>query len=65
MRGISLFLIALAAFAADEPLKPKPAKEQYTKREIEYPVDFAMDITMQLVRQNPMGAMQTRLDLEN
>ncbi len=43
----------------------KRAREQYTKREIEYPVDFAMDITMQLVRQNPMGAMQFLVDWAN
>lgn len=41
------------------------AREQYTKREIEYPVDFAMDVTMMLMRQNPAGAAQFLVDWAN
>jgi preprotein translocase subunit SecA len=41
------------------------AREQYKKREIEYPVDFAMDVTMMLMRQNPQGAAQFLVDWAN
>jgi preprotein translocase subunit SecA len=41
------------------------AREQYQKREIEYPVDFAMDVTMMLMRQNPLGAAQFLVDYAN
>jgi hypothetical protein len=34
----------------------KRARELYEKREAEYPVDFAMDLTMMLMRQNPQVA---------
>jgi preprotein translocase subunit SecA len=32
------------------------ARDLYAKREVEYPVDFAMDLTMMLMRQNPQMA---------
>jgi len=35
---VSIFLIALAVLAKDKPLKPKPAKEQYTKYEYMIPM---------------------------
>jgi preprotein translocase subunit SecA len=34
------------------------SRELYAKREIEYPVDFAMEMTMSLMRQSPQGAAQ-------
>ena len=42
---------------AVEDLFLKQTEELYTKREIEYPVDFALDMTMSLMRQNPQLAM--------
>ncbi len=41
------------------------ARDQYQKREIEYPVEFAMDVTMMLMRQNPTGAAQFLVDWAN
>ncbi|MFM9995999.1 MAG: preprotein translocase subunit SecA [Phycisphaerales bacterium] len=35
----------------------KKAEDLYHKREIEYPVEFAMDMTMMLARQNPQAAL--------
>ncbi len=35
----------------------KQARELYRKREVEYPIDFAMDMTMTLMRQNPQEAL--------
>ncbi|MEL7472991.1 MAG: hypothetical protein AAGK04_06695 [Planctomycetota bacterium] len=51
--------------AADDPSKDgdvagfivDKVREQYDKREIEYPVDFALDMTMQQMRQDPQMAM--------
>ena len=34
------------------------SRELYAKREIEYPVDFAMEMTMAMMRQSPQGAAQ-------
>jgi len=37
----------------------------YAKREIEYPVEFALDLTMALMRQNPQGAAQHLVNWAN
>ncbi len=41
------------------------AAKQYTKREIEYPIDFAMDLTMMLMRQSPKDASEQLVDWAN
>ena len=41
------------------------AAKQYTKREIEYPIDFAMDLTMMLMRQSPKDASDQLVDWAN
>ncbi|MFO0833739.1 MAG: preprotein translocase subunit SecA [Phycisphaerales bacterium] len=41
------------------------AAKQYTKREIEYPIDFAMDLTMMLMRQSPKDASEQLVDWTN
>ncbi len=41
------------------------AREQYEKREVESPVEFSMEVTMMLMRQNPMGAAQYLVDWAN
>jgi preprotein translocase subunit SecA len=43
----------------------KEAEALYYKREVEYPVDFAMNMTMQLMRQNPALAMQQFISWAN
>jgi preprotein translocase subunit SecA len=47
---------------ADEQNPPEAvllgkAEELYDRREVEYPVDFAMEMTMMLMRQNPQTAL--------
>ncbi|MEQ8770681.1 MAG: preprotein translocase subunit SecA [Phycisphaerales bacterium] len=41
-----------------EPIMAK-ARDKYREREIDYPVDFAMQMTMQLARQSPEGAFES------
>ncbi|MBX3407155.1 MAG: preprotein translocase subunit SecA [Phycisphaeraceae bacterium] len=41
------------------------ARDLYAKREIEYPVDFAMDLTMSMMRQSPQNAAQQLVDWAN
>jgi preprotein translocase subunit SecA len=59
----------LAAQAAkDSPVAEvvmKRVREVYDNREAETPVDFAMDMTMMLMRQNPTGAAQQLIDWSN
>jgi len=43
----------------------KQAEELYRKREIEYPVDFAMEMTMALMRQSPQAATGHLLNWAN
>ncbi len=40
-------------------------REQYKKREVEYPVDFQMQLTMGLMRQSPQGALQNLVNWAN
>ena len=60
--GIELTNEDLLAAIEDEERTPQDAildraEELYTKREIEYPVDFAMQLTMSQARQNPQQAL--------
>jgi len=60
--GIKVDVDRIVAAAAEgheqvEALFMKEAEALYRKREIEYPVDFAMDMTIALMRQNPQMAM--------
>ena len=41
------------------------AARQYTKREIEYPIDFAMDLTMMMMRQSPKDASEQLVEWAN
>ena len=41
------------------------AEKKYTQREIEYPVEFAMDLTMSMMRQNPATAAQSLVKWAN
>ncbi|MBX3387742.1 MAG: preprotein translocase subunit SecA [Phycisphaeraceae bacterium] len=43
----------------------RQAEELYRKREVQYPVDFAMNMTMQLMRQNPAGGAQSLVNWAN
>ena len=52
----------IAAAQADPANPPaslllRKAEELYAKREIEYPVDFAIEMTMMMMRQSPQAAM--------
>ncbi len=60
--GIDMTVEEVVKAAADEENPPeevlvKKVEELYHKREAEYPVEFAMDMTMMLVRQNPQAAL--------
>ncbi|MEM9066380.1 MAG: preprotein translocase subunit SecA [Planctomycetota bacterium] len=53
----------IKAALGDEEADPaevilKEARERYEKREIEYPVNFVMEMTMNLMRQNPPAALE-------
>jgi preprotein translocase subunit SecA len=50
---------------AVERLIMQQAEALYTKREIEYPVDFILDLTMMLARQSPPQAMQNLVTWAN
>ncbi|MFN0011886.1 MAG: preprotein translocase subunit SecA [Phycisphaerales bacterium] len=51
--------------AAVEALIMNQAEKLYRTREIEYPVDFMMEMTMSLVRQSPQGAMENLANWAN
>ena len=60
--GIEVTVEDILAAIADEDRTPqeliiKKADELYTKREIEYPVEFVMQLTMSQARQNPQQAL--------
>ena len=60
--GIEVTVEDILAAIADEERTPqeliiKKADDLYTKREIEYPVEFVMQLTMSQARQNPQQAL--------
>ena len=60
--GIEVTVDQIVAAMQDENSSPqevilKQADELYTKREIEYPVEFMMQMTMTMARQNPQAAL--------
>ncbi|MBK7405093.1 MAG: hypothetical protein IPJ41_10780 [Phycisphaerales bacterium] len=60
--GIEVTVEQIVEAVEDEDRRPRDVVLQqadalYTKREIEYPVDFVMQMTMSMARQNPQAAL--------